>query len=109
MIQVEIREFPFYETHPREGITPETDSNVFDLEFFKEDYFYEIKSRIVIHYNRYYYDGGPESPIEDYFEVTYLEIEPIKGSVFKGDDEHILGDKELRKITKYLTENIEFI
>jgi len=109
MIILYLNEFPFYEKNPREGITLESDSKVFDLEFQKDGHDYEVRALISIVYNRYFSDGDSRHPGEDYAETLEIELDIFKGIMYKGDDEHILGDKELRKIKKYLTENIELI
>lgn len=108
-MEINIYEFPEYENYPAQGITYYQDSRVFDLDFDKDEHFHDVKCLISIDYTRYYTPSNQESPEYDDFEVTEVKVEVIKGVMYKGEDEHILGEKELRRIEKYLTENIQFI
>ena len=109
MEKINIWDFPDYERNPDEGKTKHSDSKVFDLLFEKEGTEYEIRTLISIEYDRYVSNGDSHHPGEDYNEVTWFEIETVKGVRYHNDDEIELGEKELRRITKYITETIEFI
>lgn len=109
-LKLEIRDFPLFEiARYIRGYSYHTDSKVYDFEFEKDGHDYDVKAHVSIDYMWYYRPSTFDEPAETEFEVTDVVVETIKGVMYKGDDEHILGDKELRRIEKYLTENIQFI
>lgn len=110
-MEIFISDFPQYESKPSgfTGMRIEEDSKVFDLEFDKDDLQYDVRALISITYERHY-----EKNTEVYLGVNYSDlisftVEVIKGSMFKKEKEHQLGDKEIRRIEKYLKENIEIL
>jgi hypothetical protein len=109
-MQLAIKDFPlFHIIEYKHGHSYSTDSKVFDFEFEKEGHDYDIKARVSIDYIWFYRPSTFEDPAERDLDVADIVVEVIKGVMYKGDDEHVLGEKELRRIEKYLIENIKII
>lgn len=109
MIKISIKEFPEYERYPNQGITRYSDSKVFDVEFEKDDVYYDLKLYIEIEYTRFYGKMTFESPEEDDSSVTKWSIEVISGTETYKEKTHNLVDRELRKIERWIDNYIEFV
>lgn len=106
---VYIQDFMNWDGYPPTGKTAYQDSTIHDFDFEKDGIEYFVKSYIEIEYDRYFERADWETPGNDEFYITDLNVEIIKGYKYVKGDEVELTDRELRKIKKYIIEKIEII
>ena len=106
-LKIYISEFPEYDEFPSKGLHSYDDSRVFELEFDLNSIEYSVKFHISMKYKRWFYPETREEPKEDDFEVIESDIEIFKMYKYINGDEIELKGKELKKIEKYILENLE--